>query len=337
MLAPGSRGSGEGEMNVATSLLAVALGLAALGAGAESLVRGGARLAGTLGVSPLAIGLTVVAYGTSAPEMVASVVAALYRHPDVTLGNVLGSNIANIGLILGTTALLAPFAVHFRLILREVMFMLVVTLLFYGMALKGFFSRAEGVFLLATLVAFNLFSFWRAGREPSRMDEEYRTYEGERSLAAPSSLPRDVTLVAAGLALLFTGGHFLVSGAVFIARMTGVSDAVIGVTLVAVGTSLPELATSVVAALRGEGAICVGNLVGSNLFNILGAIGLSAVIRPFAASPSLMSFEFPLLLLFTAAMGIVLLTGKRVQRWEGALLLTGYLLFMALVLLRSAP
>jgi cation:H+ antiporter len=322
-------------MSVATSLLAVGFGLVALGIGAESLVRGGVRMARNLGVTPLAVGLTVVAYGTSAPEMMASVIAGFYRHPDITLGNVVGSNIANIGLILGVTALLAPFAVPFRLIRREIVFMFAVTLLFYGMAWRGTFTRGAGVFLLVALGAFNVLSLWWARREPASMQEEYCAYEEETVGGAPSPLSRDLALVALGLGLLFAGGHFLVTGAVTIARKGGVSEIVIGLTLVALGTSLPELATSIVAALRKEGAICVGNLVGSNLFNILGAVGLSASIRPFPANPSLLSFEFPSLLLFTAAMGFVLLTGKRVRRGEGAFLLAGYILFMALLLLRT--
>ena len=321
-------------MNTATSVLAVVFGLAALAAGAEALVRGGARLARTLGVTPLAVGLTIVAYGTSAPEMVASVVAAIYRHPDVTIGNVVGSNIANIGLILGTTALIAPFAVPSKLIRREVVFMLMVTVLFTLMALGGPFSRGSGIFLLIALVAFNLISLWWARREPAHMQEEYCVYEEQ--VLAPKSYPLsvDAGLVAGGLVLLFAGGHFLVTGAVFIARQWGVSDAVIGISLVAVGTSLPELATSVVAALRGEGAICVGNLVGSNLFNILGAVGLSAAIRPFEASPAVVKQDFPVLLLFTAGMSFVLLRGKAVGRLSGFLLLAAYLIFMAAVATR---
>jgi cation:H+ antiporter len=323
-------------MSVATSLLAVGFGLVVLGIGAESLVRGGVRLARNLGVTPLAVGLTVVAYGTSAPEMMASVLAGLYRHPDITLGNVVGSNIANIGLILGMTALLAPFTVPFRLIRREVVFMFAVTLLFYGMAWRGVFTRGAGVFLLAALGAFNVLSLWWARREPAGMQEEYCAYEEETIGGSTSPLSRDLALVVLGLVLLFAGGHFLVTGAVTIARKWGVSETVIGLTLVALGTSLPELATSIVAALRKEGAICVGNLVGSNLFNILGAVGLSASIRPFPAKPSLLVFEFPSLVLFTAAMGFVLLTGKRVRRGEGAFLLAGYILFMALLFLRTS-
>lgn len=321
-------------MNTATSVLAVVLGLAALTAGAEALVRGGARLARTLGVSPLAVGLTVVAYGTSAPEMIASVVAAVYHHTDVTLGNVVGSNIANIGLILGVTALIAPLAVPSKLVFREVVFMLLVTGLFYGMALGGSFSRMGGILLLLSLLAFNIISLWWARKEPARMQEEYCVFEEEVMVPKKYPLSVDMTLVAVGLALLFGGGHFLVTGAVFIAREMGISDAMIGISLVAVGTSLPELATSVVAAVRGEGAICVGNLVGSNLFNILGAVGLSAVIRPFAANPALVRQDFPALLLFTAAMSFALLTGRRIGRWEGFVLLSGYLAFMAIVVLR---
>jgi cation:H+ antiporter len=291
-------------------------------------------MARTLGVTPLAVGLTVVAYGTSAPEMVASVVAAAYRHPDITVGNVVGSNIANIGLILGVTALLSPFAVPSRLIRREVIFMLTVTTLFGAMAWRGVFSRGEGIFLLAALAAFNVLSLWWARREPRSMQEEFCAYEEETVGAMSTSLSGDIALVAFGLGMLFAGSHFLVTGSIDIARRAGVSETAIGLTLVALGTSLPELATSIVAVLRRESAVCVGNLVGSNLFNILGAIGLSAAVRPFPVDPTLMGFEFPALFLFTAAMAFVLLTGRGVRRGEGAALLAGYALFMALLSLR---
>lgn len=310
-------------------LVAVAGGFVGLVAGADLLVRGGARAARTLGVSTLVIGMTIVAYGTSAPEMMASLVAAVYRHPEVTVGNVIGSNIANIGLILGFTALSAPFSVGFSSIRREVIFMLGVTLAFSALALRGGFGRGGGLVLLAALAAYNLVALRWARQEEPELRREIAAFEYEATAGKRPSLLRDLSLVVAGLALLIAGGHFLVTGAVDIAKAAGVSETVIGLTLVAVGTSLPELATSVVAALRGEIAISIGNVVGSNIFNLLGAVGVSAVVRPFRTDASLLRFELPALLLFTLAMAALLRTDRRIGRIQGVLLLGGYGAFLA--------
>jgi cation:H+ antiporter len=324
-------------LSIPLSILAVAAGFAGLGVGAELLVRGGSRMAGNLGVSPLVIGLTIVAYGTSAPEMVASLVAAVYGHHEITIGNVLGSNIANIGLVLGSTALLVPFEVSFTLVKREAIFMLSVTVLFFALAFGGSFGRVEGVVFLALLLIFNLVSLRWARRAPRKIQKEYQEFEEELTPESRPSIARDMLLILAGCALLFAGGRAVVGAAVYLAGRAGVSETVMGITLVAVGTSLPELVTSVVAIRRNEAAICVGNLVGSNLFNILGAIGVSAAISPFAVKGSLLRFEFPLLLIFTAAMTLILLTRGRVTRGEGIFLLAGYAAFTAAVIAGFSP
>lgn len=318
-------------MSTTTAIVYCVVGLVGLTFGAEWLVRGASRIATSLGVSPLVIGLTVVAYGTSAPEIIASVIASVQNHPEVTLGNVLGSNIANIGLILGLTALVSPFAVALQLMRRELPIMMVVTLVFFGLAWRLEFDRWIGIFFLLAMVVFTWLSLRWARQESRTVQKEFESFEDAAGMRKGSSLKNDVWLTVGGLAVLFVGGHLLVTGAVTVAQAMGLSDVIIGITLVAVGTSLPELATSVVAVRRGEADIMVGNLVGSNMFNILGALAVSAVIRPVTVNPSLLRFEFPALLFFSLAMVVTLYTGKRVARWEGVVLLVAYAVFIALL------
>ncbi len=256
-------------------LLFFGLGLVALSFGAEWLVRGASRIAVVLRVSPLVIGLTIVAYGTSTPEMMASVVAAVRGHADITLGNVLGSNIANIGLILGLVALIAPLRVSMRLMRRELPIMVGVTLLFYFLAWRLYFGRFTGVGFLLGLVVFTVLVLRWARREPETIQAEYESYDRAGRRSEHPVLRTSILLAVGGMLVLFAGGDLVVRGAVPLARLMGISDIVIGASLVAVGTSLPELATALVAARRRQADIIIGNLVGSNLFNILGALGLS--------------------------------------------------------------
>lgn len=314
-------------MSFATASLISLLGFLGLILGADWLVRGSSRLAAQFGISPLAIGLTVVAYGTSAPEMVASLVAAATGHPEMTVGNVLGSNIANVGLILGAAALIAPLAVAPAVLRRELPFMVGVTLLFglFGLfALRFDIGRGVGLAAIGLLIVFNVLSFrW------ARADGD------ATSVAEPSeddSLSRSSMLTIIGLALLLGGAQLLVAGAVSVARSIGLSEFIIGVTLVAVGTSLPELATAVAAGMRRQADLLIGTIVGSNVFNILGALGLSALVRPLAIDASLLRFEFSALIGFTLVTALFLYTGKRLVRWEGACLLCGYVAFIVLLL-----
>lgn len=309
-------------------LLFFGLGLVALSFGAEWLVRGASRIAVALRVSPLVIGLTIVAYGTSTPEMMASVVAAVRGRADITLGNVLGSNIANVGLILGLVALIAPLRVSMRLMRRELPIMVGVTLLFYFLAWRLYFGRFTGVGFLLGLVVFTVLVLRWARHEPEEVQAEYESYDWAGRRSERPVLRTSILLAVAGMLVLFAGGDLVVRGAVPLARLMGISDVVIGASLVAVGTSLPELATALVAARRRQADIIIGNLVGSNLFNILGALGLSALIRPVQVAPSLLRFEFLALLLFTGVMAVVLHTGQRVSRAEGGVLLVLYVVFL---------
>jgi cation:H+ antiporter len=300
-------------------------GIGVLYFGAEWLVRGSARLAGSLGVSPIVVGLTVVSFGTSAPELVVASVASLRGNAGLAIGNVLGSNLANIGLILGITALIRPLDVAARVVWREVPLMLLVTAALYPLALDHELSRGDGVILLMALGAYLVFVFQSVEGEAPEIMDEYEDFM-KASKKGPGKVNlTDIGLVLGGCGALVAGGYAIVEGAVAVATFLGVSQVVIGLTVVAVGTSLPELATSVVAALRKEADIAVGNIIGSNIFNIAGILGTASIILPMEISQSLLTRELPAVL----AMSLLLLplqrTGWRIQRWEGALLLGCYL------------
>ena len=310
------------RLSFATATVVSLIGLVALTLGADWLVRGASRLAAQFGISPLAVGLTVVAYGTSAPEIVASLVAAATGYPEMTVGNVLGSNVANLGLILGATAIFTPLAIAPTVLRRALPFMVGVTLLLGFIALRLEIGPGVGLVFIGLIVVFNILSLrW------ARADADGSSETAPRR----DSLARSSMLTIIGLGLLLGGAQLLVAGAVSIARAIGLSEFVIGVTLVAAGTSLPELATSVVAGMRRQADLVVGTIVGSNVFNILGALGLSALIQPINIDAALLRFEFPALIGFTLVTAFFLYTGKRLVRWEGVLLVGGYVGFIALL------
>jgi cation:H+ antiporter len=309
----------------------IVLGFAALFAGAEWLVRGAARLAAALGVRPLVIGLTVVGFGTSMPEVAVSAVASARGESAVALGNVLGSNIANAGLILALAALVRPMRADIRLLRREAPLLLAVSLACYGLAWTGAITRWQGALLLAGLAAFVWVALRWAATEPPDIEQEFAAYEQKRKLVAGDGRGRQVLLLLAGTVLLVAGGHLLVISAVELARRAGISEAAIAASLVAVGTSLPELATSLVAAARRLPDIAVGNIIGSNLFNLLGVLGVAALVRPVPVAVATRDFEFPVMLGFMLATAVVLRTGHRITRVEGALLFAAYLAFVGLL------
>jgi cation:H+ antiporter len=242
--------------------------------------------------------------------------------------------VANVGLILGLTALATPVRVSLRLAQRELPFMLGVTLVFYALAWRMEFGPIVGILLVVGLLAFTRLALHWALQEPPAVVAEFESFHGDTIARPRFRAAREVGLVVTGLVALVAGGHLLVVGAVDVARRAGVSEFVIAATVVAVGSSLPELATSIVAAMRKEADILVGNLVGSNLFNILGAFGLAAMVRPIEVSPSLLKYEFIGLLVFSAGMALFLRTGNLVRRWEGAVLLVGYVVFVVGLFLR---
>lgn len=299
-------------------------GFAGLAYGADWFVDGASGLARRFHISPLVIGLTVVAYGTSAPEIGTCLVAVLGDSPGLAVGNVIGSNAANLGLILGITAVMTPFAVPRGLLRREFWFMLAATLLLWPLAAAGVVSRPVGLVLAASLIVFNVLSV-RWGR-----DGEAGTSTGAED---DSPLGRSLTTTAVGLVALLIGAELLVRGASDIARALGASETVIGLTLVAIGTSLPELATSVAAGRRGQIQIVAGNVIGSNLFNVLGALGISAAVVPVAMEPNLATAEVPGVVVLTLLAGVFMLTGRRVARVEGVVLLAGYAAYLIFVVL----
>jgi cation:H+ antiporter len=303
-------------------LLIVGLGL--LVAGAESLIQGGAALARRLGLKPLVIGLTVVAFGTSAPEMVVSVAGSLKGQGDIALGNVVGSNIFNVGVILALAAIIAPVHVRLSLLKLDAPLVVVVSLAAVGLAAFNTIPRWGGGLLLALLIAYTVFSVRLARRQAdAEIDREF-----ERGV--PSKMRSgwvEVALLLGGLGLLVVGSRLLVNSTIVLARALGAGEAVIGLTIVAAGTSMPELATSVVAAYRGQSDIAVGNVIGSNLFNILGILGLATTLRPLHA-PGIGPLDLWMMVVFAVAALPLLWTGRKLQRWEGALLLGGYAAYL---------
>ncbi|MDR2031125.1 MAG: calcium/sodium antiporter [Azoarcus sp.] len=311
------------------------LGLVALVTGAELLVRGAARLALSVGISPLAVGLTVVAFGTSAPELAVSAGGALGGAPDIALGNIVGSNIANVLLILGLSALIIPLAVHSQIIRREIPLMIGAALLLLTFAFDGVIGRLEGLILFAALIAYTFFLV-RQSRAASRAEQAKLASE-------PPDAPwvrgksMQIALIAGGLILLVLGANWLVDAATSVARVLGASDLTIGLTVVAVGTSLPELATSAVAALRGERDIAVGNIIGSNIFNICAVLGLTALIAPGGVPVPEAARAVDLWIMVATALAClpILLTGREISRLEGGLLLAYYAAYVLWLILAA--
>lgn len=299
-------------------------GIGVLYFGAEWLVRGAARLAGSLGVSPIVVGLTVVSFGTSAPELVVCVVAAVGGNADLAVGNVLGSNLANIGLILGLTALVRPLEVAARVVWREVPLMLLVTAAVYPLAWDGRLSRGDGTILLLALAGYLIFVFQSVETEAPEIVGEYEEFMKEAGPESDKVRAIDIVMVVAGCGGLVLGGYAIVEGAVAVASFLGVSQVVIGLTVVAVGTSLPELATSLVASMHKEADIAVGNVIGSNIFNIVAILGTATVVEPIHVAHTVLVRELPAVLGLSLLVVPMLRSGWRIRRWEGALLLACY-------------
>lgn len=305
--------------------LALAAGVGVLFFGAEWLVRGAARLAASLGVSPIVVGLTVVSLGTSAPELVVSLTAALRGNSELAVGNVMGSNLANIGLILGLTALIRPMQVSARVVTREVPIMLGVTFLLYPLLwFDNVLTQGDGIFLLMVLGVYILFVNRVAGEEDTEVLGEYEEFARSEAHLGKGVTVRDVGLVVVGALGLVVGGSLIVNSAEFLAREMGIPDLLIGLTVVAIGTSLPELATSLVAAVRDEADIAVGNVVGSNIFNVAAILGTTATVTPVQVPRSVLMQELPAVLLLSMVVLPIARNAFMVRRWEGAILLTGY-------------
>ncbi len=313
------------------------LGLALLVAGAELLVRGASRLALRFGISPLVVGLTVVAFGTSSPEMAVSVQAGLAGQADIAVGNIVGSNIFNVLGVLGISALIAPLVIQQQLVRFDVPLMIGISLTFLIMALDGRIGLFDGLLLTAGIVAYTVFAIRQGRKEGAAVQDEYAREFGDGTAGWLGRLPVQLACIAGGLALLVVGAGWLVDSAVAMARAFGVSELVIGLTIVAVGTSLPELATSVVAALRGERDIAVGNAIGSNVFNLLGIAGIATLVTPggLEVAASLIRFDLPVMLAVALACLPIFVTGHYIARWEGGLFLAYYVVYATYLALAS--
>lgn len=320
-------------MWIALLLLA---GLVLLVAGGELLVRGASRAAEGFGISRLVVGLTVVAFGTSSPELMVTVRAAFASGDgaNLALGNVVGSNILNVLLILGLSAILTPLVVARALVWREVPLMIAASVLLLAFAWNGTIGRIEGALLLAGLIAYTVYIVREARREqPGATDED-----GAAAGDGVGRLLMNGLGVLIGLGLLVAGANWFVEGAIGLARLVGLSEIVIGLTIVAVGTSLPELVTSLLASFRGEREIAVGNIVGSNLFNILGVLGLAALVAPegVPAAQSILTFDGPVMLAVAVACLPIFFTGHRIDRWEGFVFLGYYAAYVAYLILDAS-
>lgn len=317
-------------------------GLVLLIAGAEILVRGASRLAFAAGISPLVVGLTVVAFGTSAPELAVSVQSALNQQAGIALGNVVGSNIANVLLILGVSALITPLVVDAQLVRLDVPLLIGISLLVVFFAANGVIGRAEGGVLFAGVLIYTVFLIRQSRRATQQAAQANSSPEGQptQHLHAPprALLLPNLGLVVVGLIMLVIGARWLVNAAVTFAQAMGISELVIGLTIVAVGTSLPEVATSVIAAVRGERDIAVGNVVGSNIFNLLAVLGLTSLIAP-AGIPvptTALVFDLPVMTLVAIACLPIFFTGYRIARWEGFIFLGYYVAYIAYLVLQGA-
>ena len=316
------------------TLITFLAGLALLIFGADLLVRGASRLSLSLGIAPLVVGLTVVAFGTSAPELAVSVKGALDGQTDIAMGNVVGSNIFNVLFILGVSALLAPLVVDRQLIRQEVPIMVGLSALVLWMAMDRNISFADGAVLLGALLAY-IFLLYRQGKNAAPAEVSDPLLSNAPGLL--SRLPVQLALIVVGLAMLVLGSRWLVDAATIFATMLGVSPLVIGLTIVAAGTSLPEVATSVIAALRGEREIAVGNVLGSGIFNLGAVLGISAMVSGtgLQVPPSLLAFDLPVMLAVAIACLPVLFTGHLIARWEGAVFLGYYVAYTTYLVLNA--
>lgn len=312
-------------MDTGTVLL-FAGGIVLLVAGAEFMVRGASRLASAMGISTLVVGLTVVAFGTSAPELAVTTAATLRDDPDLALGNVVGSNILNVLLILGLSAVVAPLVVHRRVIRLEVPFMVAISTLVVMLALDRSISRVDGVLLLALGLLYTG-GLVIAARRTNHSADGAPPAEGVRRLGHLSNL----AFVVGGIALLVVGSRWIVDGARAMASAFGIPDLVIGLTIVSAGTSLPELATTVMATVRGERGMAVGNIIGSNLFNLLIILGTAAALSPggIGVPTTALTFDLPVMLAVAVSCLPIFFTGHRIDRLEGMVFLGFYLAYTA--------
>ncbi|MDN3637741.1 calcium/sodium antiporter [Simiduia curdlanivorans] len=305
------------------ALGALVVGLIVLTWSADKFIDGAAAVAQQFGMSPLLVGILIIGFGTSAPEMLVSTMAALDGEPDLALGNAIGSNIANIGLILGITALLAPIAVHSKVVYQEVPLMLAATGLGVVVLLNGFLGQGDGVLLLAALAAYIGFGVWQSVRSP---DDAFGA-EVDEAVSHEQSLGKALFTLILGLLLLLASSRLLVWSATEIALALGISELIIGLTIVALGTSLPELAASIASVRKNQHEMAVGNVIGSNVFNILGVVGIAGLIHPDVVASVVLSRDSVVMVLLSVALAVLCfraMKGGAISRWQGGLLVAAY-------------
>ncbi|MBI5933982.1 MAG: calcium/sodium antiporter [Chloroflexi bacterium] len=323
---------------MAITILIFIAGLILLILGADLLVRGASRLASAFGVSPLAIGLTIVAIGTASPEIAVSLRAAATGQGDLTLGNVLGSNIFNILFILGLTAIVAPIVIAEQLIRKDAPIMLGVSLLAFGLAFDKNLGMLDGAILVVGVIAYTVFALKQSRAESMDVQNEFAQEFAQKQPRTTKNTITNIVFIIIGLGLLVFGSNWLVDSAVTIAQSLGVSELVIGLTIVAAGTSLPEVATSIIAALKKESDIAVGNAVGSNIYNLLGVLGISGLLAPggIAVADSVLRLDF-LVMVFVALVSLpIFYIDNRISRLEGGLLIAYYLCYVAYLVMQSS-
>ncbi|WP_445263738.1 calcium/sodium antiporter [Rhodohalobacter sp. 8-1] len=311
------------------NILFLIAGVILLTIGGETLIRGALSASDRLGISPLLSGLVIVGFGTSSPELAVSVEAALNSNPDISIGNVVGSNISNVLLILGVCALITPMTVQPSALKRDGLVVLAATVIFMITIIGGLLSRVDAIILLVLLAAYLTWAYISEKNPESPQAEVYEA-EAKEVDKKPASVFGTVAAIVGGLVLLIGGSNVLLKGAIGIAESYNVSEAVIGLTLVAVGTSLPELSISVLAAFRKHADVAIGNILGSNIFNLLGILGVSALITPLTVNPRILAFDQWVLLGISILILVFLFTGRRLNRWEGGVLLLGYIAYVVL-------
>lgn len=307
------------------------VGLVLLTVGGEALVRGALAAARRIGVSPLLAGLVIVGFGTSAPELVVSVQAAINVQPDIAIGNVIGSNIANILLILGVSAIVMPMVTNIRCLRRDGLTMLAATILFMLLASFNGLSRLEGLIFLLVLAAYLVWAYRTEKEDTSSPEAELHKAESEELELVPMSIPMTVLAIVGGLAMLIIGANRFLLGAVGLGEALGVPDAIIGLTVVAVGTSLPEFAVSIIAAIRRHADVAVGNIVGSNIFNLLCILGISSLITPLPLQGRLLQIDQFVMLGAAALLLAFLYFGLRISRLKGVVFLSAYVVYIGVM------
>ena len=314
-------------------------GLIGLIIGAELLVRGASKLALSFGISPLVVGLTIVAFGTSAPELAVSVGAVLDGRTDIAIGNVVGSNVFNVLFILGVSAIITPLLVNIQLIRQEVPIMIGASLLLLALGLDGKLGVLDGGILFGLMIAYTVFLIVQSRKQTKAVHDEYAAEVKPAVVGSwDSKLPVQLLLIVVGLAFLVIGSEWLVDASVTFAKSLGVSDLVIGLTIVAAGTSMPEVATSITAAIKGERDIAVGNVVGSCTFNILGCLGLSGIVSGdigLIMPAAMLNFDIWVMIAVALACLPVFMTGREIARWEGGVFLVYYAAYVAYLILAT--